>query len=1176
MPGEFYSSGVQLWDKNGASASLNNGSGLLLHPETELRYVKPDVGGGLSSSVNSLWFDPAAAMSSGLETVVSSKFCPLEKVVNNTTQYADMYTTNAQATVTELPGSTGYGTLVNVIQTIDHVRPVASATNAYIPTEHAVALALSEKQDVLVQGACLTISQSVTDPTKTDIAVNTKYTVNEYLANCSTNAVPTEYAVREAIEVASAAIDADVTILGNSITTVSSSVNSLTTVVNNINNWGTATTASYGVVTLQNTVDTNTGASLPTASAIKDYVDQHTGKPTSQGSGITVDDANGSYTIKLNNAGTASIGGVSVPANQGLVLNNGALNLDIATANHIGGVLVTNNGPISINSITGALNINLADSTQSGIVYVPAGSGLSAAVGRLTAVTASSYADYTTASAGTIGAVKVVKAVTSTATAEYLNSGYVPSVQAVYDFVVSSGGKAVVEGTGIDVSTATNSYTVSLEKATNATLGGVIVPAAGGIGIDANASITLSSARYVDTSTGSTSNGVSIPFGGARVWNSGGIITDNGVLRLSGVDETVDASNGSTYVINNSTYYAPLGGVRVWKSGGVAVEDSVLRLSEAPVVADYQTGYTKVTAKNLGGVACARTIASGHQDWQAYAVVPTVQAVYDYVENHSAAYTGPFAATYTDTSEDYTHINVSGGFVKWLDGQLEVPASTSIPLPYNSFLYLTGSSGTVDGQEISSVTYQIESGTSVWSKTTIASNNRYKWVAVSGNTLGSRWLPDAVPSSGTLMYASATASNVATSGGTVTGIVEYSLKTYENPDITYNMLSVASDNAESRINGYQWCYGTATLVTAKRSFVLNDARVYSTGIVESGRYAWNHAGGGDQNLQWTTAASPVAGDPVYRYSTGTDQNGVVASPADAGIEIGPFVFTCSYSTTNNTYYDWVKGAYPDDEHIWTFGADLNEGAPVYGAPGLTAVIGTLKNVVAYSLYTSAGLPDTDTKTMPVVGDYDFRYTTTQPALPPAGRFYTMIAKNVSASDDVSITQHQYGTVWHEHWGDDYKGQFGINRITINQSAADDAVVGSYPYKYQVNGGRIYGGFDFKRGRLWQGSIISGGVVLAPGDAEYPSTVVSGTPHTDALYFPYGGTNEVWLNIWSGTWPTTYGGPGGSTKAWHTVVHSVCLEGYIQNCYSVQLGWVTVNGAPQQEHKGAVAIRGRWT
>ena len=113
--------------------------------------------------------------------------------------------------------------------------------------------------------------------------------------------------------------------------------------------------------------------------------------------------------------------------------------------------------------------------------------------------------------------------------------------------------------------------------------------------------------------------------------------------------------------------------------------------------------------------------------------------------------------------------------------------------------------------------------------------------------------------------------------------------------------------------------------------------------------------------------------------------------------------------------------------------------------------------------------------------------------------------------------------------------------------------------------------------MWQGSLISGGIIAAPGDMEYPKTTdaIDGAQRSDALYFQYGTTNEVWLNIWSGTWPTNYGGPGGTGKHWHTVVHSKCLEGYIDNCYSVQLGWLTPNGAPQQEHKGAISIRGRW-
>lgn len=924
MPNEIYSSGVQLWDKNGASATLNNGSGLLLHPETELKYVKPDVGGGITSSGNSLGFSPEEAMSSGLEDAISSKFCPLEAIVAGDTQYADMYTDNASAVITELPGSTGYGTLVNVIQTIDHVRSTDSATNAYIPTEHAVAVALSEKQDELIQGACLTISQNAADPTKADISVNTVYTIEEYLAYCSTNDVPTEYAVREAIENASAAIDSDITELNNSITYVSSSVDSLTDVVNNINNWDSATTGSYGVVILQNTIDTNTGASLPTASAIKDYVDSHAGKPISSGSGIDVTDEYGSYTISLNSAGEDSIGGVNVPDSHGLVLNNGALTLDIADDDHIGGVLIPNNGPISINQATGAVDIALASDTQSGIVYVPTGSGLSANSGRLTAVTASSYDDYAAADAGVVGAVKVVKTIANTTTAEYLNSGYVPSVQAVYDYVATHGGRAVSQGTGITVGSDTTSYTITLNEAQTGIIGGVCVPA----------------------------------------------------------------------------------------NKGIALVTGAISLAEAPIVADYTTASSYISAGNIGGVVVMSSIVQAGTGQSSYVAVPTVDAVYNYVEEHgggggTAAYTGPFAVYPTATGATTYH--VSGGYLKWLDGNEWIPGSNGgWSLATNGDkLYFVGSSGILAGEAISNPTYQVTVGGTVFTRTGNSAGSGYSWI----NGATTIWCPDYIPGVDSATY---TDSNCTTANGAITAVVN-------RITVGGNVYNRAAVEEGSQV---KWTSGTAS--------------------------------------QYTGSPWPAAGDSTYQA---------------AAISSG-------YTTTSAAN-----------------------------------------------------------------------------AIPPAGKFYTILAENIGGV----VKQQQYGTIWHEHWGDDYKGQFAISRITIDQAAADAPTAANWPYKYVVAiGGRIYGGVDFSTGFIG-GIKIDGGIILMPGDIEYPEKTINGVIKHDGLYFHYNETNEVWLNIYKD-----------NSSNWHFLVDSECKEPESPTDYSVQLGWITINGAPQQEHMGAIAIRGRWT
>jgi hypothetical protein len=42
-----------------------------------------------------------------------------------------------------------------------------------------------------------------------------------------------------------------------------------------------------------------------------------------------------------------------------------------------------------------------------------------------------------------------------------------------------------------------------------------------------------------------------------------------------------------------------------------------------------------------------------------------------------------------------------------------------------------------------------------------------------------------------------------------------------------------------------------------------------------------------------------------------------------------------------------------------------------------------------------------------------------------------------------------------------------------------------------------------------------------------------------------------------------------------LINSKGMESYIPTAYSVQLGWLTGNGAPQQQQCGAISIRGRW-
>ena len=43
-----------------------------------------------------------------------------------------------------------------------------------------------------------------------------------------------------------------------------------------------------------------------------------------------------------------------------------------------------------------------------------------------------------------------------------------------------------------------------------------------------------------------------------------------------------------------------------------------------------------------------------------------------------ASYNGPFAVSYDDPTDNTSVVNISGGYVKWLDGQLYVNSATNL------------------------------------------------------------------------------------------------------------------------------------------------------------------------------------------------------------------------------------------------------------------------------------------------------------------------------------------------------------------------------------------------------------------------------------------------------------------------------------------------------------------
>jgi len=1100
------SSGVRLFDVRS--------SGVLLYPETSLPMVQMETFGGVVSSGTSLGLDAQSAWDSGLDDIVSGSYCPLSKVIDGNTQYADMYTAGGTATVTDIGTSTGYGTLLNTVEVTTVVRGYDSATDDLIPTEKAVAAGLATKQEVLSAGSGIDL---VPDGYGTTVlSVNGAIAVAD-LTNASQDLYPTEYAVRFAINAAADnAQNNAVNIVTSQIAAAGyansawclntflqkgespeptpgdvpyanydtagkvmpleshglvlggqGSMNLMVAPIYSTHDSATAAASYYvGGVKVLNaftgvTSDYQLSAYVPNTYAVHDYCYTNYVSKTD-------------YAVKSNGA-VAGKAGIVEPFAGLSMTSTSRLSVIPATSNLIGGVMVPSNKGLTLGN-TGSLTLSAAPVGASTITYASA----------VTSVTN-----------GLIGGAYVMNHVESATAAAHKSRAIVPSVDAVWSY----GQENFISNT--------------------------------------------TSAAYVDTSNGSQVGTTVIPLGGVRVWTSGGVAVNNGVLYLqaatdtsmggikvgSGLAMSASVTGGAAdklYLKSATT--TSIGGVKVPTGSGLSLTAGTLKLSSATTTA-------------LGGVV----VGAGLQVTDG-----TVSVAGGEVD---ASYNGPFAVSYDDPTDNTSVVNISGGYVKWLDGQLYVNSATNVIMPSTEFMYLTGSSGTVAGQQIVDTLYNIKSGTTVYSRTTSAAkNNRIKW----GTTGGSAWIEDAVPAVNTVLYTNSTGD---TSKGKVTSVVGYSISvaTVEGGTATYPRIQ------SDEINGTEW--GSATMTVQTQSIVVGGTNIaYKTGTVQDGRYNWVNGNG--TGGVWTDSETPEIGDTAYRASTGSDVADTIT-----GLNA---VFNCTRSmlyTTEDKCY-WTTD--DEDTSVWTREKDPVNGTPVYGSDAFAFVIGYASNVQITAVYTAAGLPYTGTYTMPVRGDYNFTFTTSQPSLPPAGRFYTMLAQNSDEGGADQIVQHQYGTIWHEHWGDDYRGQFAVSRVTLSQETADAAVIGTYPYKYVVNGGRLYGGIDFRHGRLWNGSIISGGIILAPGDIEYPKVIISGTTYSDALYFPYGGTNEVWLNIWSGSWATTYGGPGGTTSSWHTVVHSQCLEGYIKNCYSVQLGWITVNGAPQQEHKGSIAIRGRWS
>ena len=754
---------VRLWDRLLSDYNVDSGDGLVLHPETELAAIVMATDDYIVSSGNSLTLNADSVWSGNISEHVASEYCPLSKVVGGNTQYAEMYVSNGSATVTEVPTSTGYGTLINALSTTTSVGPVSgasSATNDYIPTERAVALALEGKQQVLSGGACITLTPGAN---YTDISVNVQTdTPLPDLANATQDKVPTEYVVRHAIDVAGNAcssyayglvdaLDASIHNAG-----YAASAWCLNTFLQKGESpeptpggdWSYATAESAGVVLpysgggLSVSAGGSLGLAIATDSTLGGIV---------VGTGLTMSNTS---KLRLRVASGNAIGGVMVPANSGLTLNSTTGNLVLSKApvgasattyanavtsigtGGIGGVYVMNHiesaaaaahtsqpvvptvnavysaidavtytfssgitetdGTVTLDKATtstiggvivgdglsvedGILDLTSADYNSFGGVVVASDMGIGVGDGVISMTAAAVVDTYSSAFAmvgsGNIGGVVVMSSIESTTDSYAVSAPIVPTVQAVFDYISASGGgsggggKPISSGGGITVTDSTTHYVLTLNRAgtTSATYGGVYVPSGSGLGLITTAG-TSQGKLYLSSATSTALGGVKVP-------NNSGLSLTNGSLKLSSATTT------------------SIGGVIVPSSSGLTIANGSLGVTSAIFGSDYAEAVAKCSSGYFGGVVLMSSIASGGADNASHAVVPTVDAVYNALQNVDASYNGPFAiVSSTDEGSGAIGCVFNGGLIHTLNGDISVDTRGGT-LSSGDTVYLYGSSG---------------------------------------------------------------------------------------------------------------------------------------------------------------------------------------------------------------------------------------------------------------------------------------------------------------------------------------------------------------------------------------------------------------------------------------------------------------------------------------------------
>jgi hypothetical protein len=531
-------------------------------------------GGGIVSSSNQLSLNASSAWVSGLSGIVAESYCPLSKTVEGNTQYADMYTSNGSAVVSNVqdgdlqPIWGNYKPVTSV-----GMPPIASGSSC-VPTELAVANALATRQQVLSGGVCITLTPGTN---YTDISVNVQTdTPLPDLANATQDKVPTEYVVRHAIDMA-----------GNACSSYAYGlVDALDASIHNAGYAASAWCLNTFLQKGESPEPTPGGSWSYATDASAGVVLPYSGGGLSVSSG-------GSLSLAI--ATDSTLGGIVVGT--GLTMSNTSkLRLRVASGNAIGGVMVPANSGLTLNSTTGNLVLSKAPVGTSTTTYANA---------------------VTSIGTGGIGGVYVMNHIESAAAAAHTSQPVVPTVNAVYsaiDAITYTFSSGVTE----------NSGTVTLDKATNAAIGGVIV--------------------------------------------GSGLEVSDGTASLASAD------------------YGSFGGVVITENHGLWIGDGVLSMTAAAVVDTYSSANTLYGADNIGGVVVMNTIESAADEYQAAApIVPTVQAVFDYISAGGGGGGGkPISSgggvTVTDSTTHYVLTLDRAGTTSAAYGGVYVPSGSGLGL----------------------------------------------------------------------------------------------------------------------------------------------------------------------------------------------------------------------------------------------------------------------------------------------------------------------------------------------------------------------------------------------------------------------------------------------------------------------------------------------------------------